>query len=110
MKAMLPLTAAALAGLLAISPAAFAADEYNLSTGLTAVGAPLGLHGVDPVALVTAGDRLDGIAEYAAVVDGKLYVFLNKQIFAMFKEDRGGTIAWAAEKWPRIRHVAARDL
>jgi len=157
----IPLTALAIASVLAISPGAFAADEYNVSAGLTAAGAPLGLHGVDPVAFVDLGNRIDGTARftavhdgaayyfaseenlaafkantaaylpqnggfctygvsvgkkfdgdprYAAIVDGKLYVFLNEQIFALFQEDRSGTITKAAGNWPRIEHIAATDL
>jgi YHS domain-containing protein len=155
------LTALAIASFLAIAPAALAADEYNVSAGLTASGAPLGLHGVDPVAFVDLGNRIDGTAQftavhdgaayyfaskenqaafladptaylpqnggfctygvsvgkkfdgdprYAAIVDGKLYVFLNEQIFALFQEDRSGTITKAADNWPRIEHLAATDL
>lgn len=161
MTIKLPLAAAAIAGLLVLSSAAFAADEYNVSAGLTAAGAPLALHGVDPVAFVDLGNRIDGAAthtavhdgaayyfaseankvafeanpsaylpqnggfctfgvskgkkfdgdpKYAAIVDGKLYVFLNEQIFGLFQEDRAGTIARAAENWPQIEHVAATDL
>lgn len=140
---------------------AHAADEHNTVPGLTAVGAPLGLHGVDPVALLDQGDRLagsaahtatyDGVAyyftsagnqsafeaqperyvpqnggfctygvsvgkkfdgdpRYAAVEDGKLYVFLNQEIFQAFQQDREGTIAQAADNWPKIQHIAAGEL
>ena len=161
MTRKIPLTALAIASVLAVSPAAFAEDEYNVSAGLTAAGAPLGLHGVDPVAFVDLGNRIDGTARftavhdgaayyfaseenqaafmadpaaylpqnggfctygvsvgkkfdgdprYAAVIDGRLYVFLNEQIFALFQEDRAGTITKAADNWARIEHVAATDL
>lgn len=155
------LTAIAVIGTLIVSSVAYAEDEYNVSAGLTAVGAPLGLHGVDPVAFVTLGNRIDGTARfaavhdgaayyfasnenraafdanpsaylpqnggfctfgvskgkkfdgdprYAAVIDNKLYVFLNEEVFGLFQEDRQGTIARAAEQWPMIEHVAATDL
>ena len=52
-----------------------AADEYNTGTGLTAAGAPLGLHGVDPVAFIEIGNRIDGSAAYTAVHDGVAYYF-----------------------------------
>lgn len=158
---IIPLTALAIASVLTVAPAAFAADEYNVSAGLTAAGAPLGLHGVDPVAFVDLGNRIDGTARftavhdgaayyfaseenlaafeadpaaylpqnggfctygvsvgkkfdgdprYAAIVDGKLYVFLNEQIFALFQEDRSGTITKAAANWPQIEHLAATEL
>ena len=51
--------AIALAGAVAASPA-LAADEHNTGPGLTAEGKPLGLHGVDPVAFVEIGNRIEG--------------------------------------------------
>lgn len=161
MNTKLMLSSALLAGALALTPAAFAADEHNVSSGLTAAGAPLGLHGVDPVAFLDLGNRIEGSARHAAVhdgvtyyfsyaenqqafeanpaaylpqnggfctfgvskgkkfdgdphfaeiVDGKLYVFLNEEVFRAYQADRAGTIARAAENWPRIRDVAASDL
>ncbi len=155
------LTATALMALLAFAPAAFAADEYNISTGLTAAGAPLGLHGIDPVAMIRSGDpvpgaaaytvvhdgvayyfssadtkkafeadpaaylpqyggfctfgvsvgkKFDGNPNYAAVIDGALYVFLNAEIFAAFEADREGTLSKAAEQWPRIESTSVADL
>ena len=157
----LPLAAMVLAGSLAMAPGAFAADEYNVSAGLTAAGAPLGLHGIDPVAFLDLGNRIDGTAkhtavhdgvayyfasaenkaafennpghykpqnggfctygvsvgkkfdgdpQYAAIVGGKLYVFLNEDIFNLFQKDRAGTIARAEDQWPKIEHIAATDL
>lgn len=143
------------------APAAFAADEYNVSTGMTAVGAQLGLHGVDPVAFIDSGNPVEGAAahstvhdgvayyfasaqnletfkanpaaylpqnggfctfgvsvgkkfdgdpNYAAVIDNKLYVFLNEEIFAAFNKDRTGTIEKAATNWTDIRSTAVEDL
>jgi len=124
---------------------AIAADEHNTVPGLTAAGAPLGLHGVDPVAFIELGNRIDGTAKYtaafkarparyspenggfctfgvsvgkkfdgdpryAAVDNGKLYVFLNEDIFRMFQKDRAGTIAKAKTQWTKIQHTASRDL
>lgn len=139
----------------------FAADEHNVVPGLTAAGAPLGLHGVDPVAYIKLGNRLDGQASYTAVHDGvayyftsednksafedapkryvpqhggfctfgvsvgkkfdgdpsfsaviddKLYVFLNEEIFKMFQKDKAGTIAKANQQWKKIEHTAASKL
>ncbi len=153
--------AVAVVSIIAFSPATFAAEEYNTSNGLTAVGKPLGLHGVDPVAFLDIGNRIggaakhtaahDGVAYYfsskeamtkfqsnpaaylpqnggyctfgvsvgkkfdgnpkfAAVVDGKLYVFLNEAIFRMFQKDKAGTISKAAANWKKIRTVAATNL
>lgn len=157
----LPIAALTLAAALATAPGAFAADEHNVSSGLTAAGAPLGLHGVDPVAFLDLGNRIEGTAahtavhdgvayyfateanrktfqadpaaylpqnggfctfgvsvgkkfdgdpQYAAVVEDKLYVFLNEEIFQAFQKDRAGTIAKAAKTWPEIEHTAAGDL
>jgi len=139
----------------------FAADENNVAAGLTAAGAPLAFHGVDPVAFIELGNRIDGTAEftavhddvayyfasranmnafkrdpgkytpryggfctfgvsvakkfdgdprYADVVDGKLYVFLNEEIFRSYQKDKAGTIAKAETNWNKIRHTAALDL
>ena len=138
-----------------------AVDEYNVATGLTAAGAPLGLHGVDPVAFIDLGNRVEGSArhtavhddvayyfdsdenkaafednptryipqnggfctfgvsvgkkfdgdpQYAAVMDGKLYLFLNEEIFQAFQKDRAGTITKAARNWRKIQHKAATEL
>jgi YHS domain-containing protein len=160
MSRTLTLTAAALTALFAFGPA-MAADEVNVVPGLTAAGAPLGLHGADPVALldqgkntegtaaqttthdgvsyyfaseanrmtfeanparyvvqnggfctfgVSVGKKFDGDPSYAAVVDDKLYVFLNEEIYHAFEKDKAGTIAKAAENWKTIQHTAATDL
>lgn len=160
MTRMIPLSAAVLTALLSFGPA-MAADETNVVPGLTAAGAPLGLHGSDPVALLDAGENVEGAAaqtsvydgvayyfasdanrqtfeasperyivqnggfctfgvsvgkkfdgdpSYAAVVDDRLYVFLNEEIFNAFQKDEAGTIAKAAENWKEIKHTAATDL
>jgi YHS domain-containing protein len=140
---------------------AYAVDENNTGRGLTAAGAPLGLHGVDPVAFIELGNRLpgqatytavhDGVAYYfssndnlkafekspseylpqnggfctfgvsvgkkfdgdprfASVVDGKLYVFLNEEIYNAYLKDKQGTIAKAKKQWKQIQHSAATSL
>ena len=155
------LPAVALAAALSISAPLFAADENNVAPGLTAAGAPLGLHGVDPVAAIDIGSPLEGSAShsavhdgvayyfgnstnldtfkanpdryvpqnggfctygvavgkkfdgdpnYASVVDGKLYVFLNEDIYKLFLKDRKSTIKKAAKQWRTIEHVAATEL
>ncbi|MEO1019612.1 MAG: hypothetical protein AAFY56_18265 [Pseudomonadota bacterium] len=73
----LSLTAMTLASLIALAPAAMAVDEVNASTGLTAAGAPLGLHGVDPVAFVKSGNLAEGTARHTAVHDGVAYYFVT---------------------------------
>lgn len=160
MSKALTFAAIALAAVATVSPA-LAADENNTSAGLTAAGAPLGLHGVDPVAFLDLGNRLEGTAahtvvhegvayyfataanaekfeanaerylpenggfctfgvsvgkkfdgdpRFAAVMDGKLYVFLSQEIFEAFNKDRAGTIAKAEANWAKIQHTAAADL
>ncbi|PQA85802.1 YHS domain-containing (seleno)protein [Hyphococcus luteus] len=155
MLALLALTAAA------IATPAFAADENNAAPGLTAAGAPLGLHGVDPVAFVEIGNRVEGTAEFTAVHDGvayyfatrknmnafkrapekflpanggfctfgvsvgkkfdgdpqyadihngKLYVFLNEDVFRNYQKNKDGVIAKAEKNWAKIQHAAAGDL
>jgi len=153
----------ATAALLAATPfsSAFAVDENNVVPGLTAAGAPLGFHGVDPVAFVELGNRIDGSAQfagvydgvayyfatadnlatfernpsryipqnggfctygvsvgkkfdgdprYSAIIDGKLYVFLNEGILRTFQKDPEGNITRAEQNWKRIEHTAASDL
>ena len=152
--------AVALAGAFVAAPV-LAVDEHNTVPGLTAEGKALGLHGIDPVAFVQLGNRIegshrftadhenvayyfstkdnmkafkenparyapqnggfctfgvsvakkfDGNPRYAAVENGKLYVFLNEDIFRLFDEDRSGTISKASENWKKIRTTAATEL
>lgn len=140
---------------------AYAVDENNVAAGLTAAGAPLGLHGVDPVAFITIGNRVEGNARYTAVydgvayyfeneenkakfednaaryvpqnggfctfgvsvgkkfdgdpqyadlVDGKLYVFLNEEIFKAYQKNPGNTISSAKKQWKKIKHSSATSL
>jgi len=159
MKTAISIAALILAGVFAAP--AIAADEYNTVPGLTAAGAPLGFHGVDPVAFIEIGNRIDGTAKFTAVHDGvayyfssqenmnafkrspakyapayggfctfgvsvgkkfdgdpqfadvrngKLYVFLNEEIFRMYQKDKDGAIAKAEKNWTKIQHTASRDL
>ncbi len=157
------LTAVALATALTATAAlpSFAADEMNLAPGLSAAGAPVALHGADPVALldqrddvpgsakytsvhdgaayyfasaenqsafdanpdryvvqnggfctfgVSVGKKFDGDPRFHSVVDDKVYVFLNKDIYDLYLQDRAGTIAKADQQWAVIEHTAAGDL
>lgn len=161
MKRTLTLAALAISSALAFVPAAFAADEYNTSKGITAAGAPLGLHGVDPVTFVNLGNRIEGKAKYTAIHDGvayyfsskekmdkfkaspasflpqnggfctfgvsigkkfdgnpryadiqngKLYVFLNEEIYREYQKDKKGTIAKADASWKKIRSTPVSEL
>ncbi|MEQ8710756.1 MAG: YHS domain-containing (seleno)protein [Rhodospirillales bacterium] len=160
MNKSITLAAALLAVTTLVTPA-IASDEHNTVAGFTAAGAPLGLHGIDPVAFLDLGNRIEGTAvhtavhdgvayyfssdenlqafrksparylpqnggfctfgvsvgkkfdgdpKYAAVQNGKLYVFLNEEIYKAFQQDRAGVIAKAEQNWKKIRHTAARDL
>lgn len=78
------LIGAALAVAFLASPA-LAADEHNVVPGLTAVGAPLGLHGVDPVAFIELGNRIEGSAVHTATHDGVAYYFSSEKNLETFK-------------------------
>ncbi len=71
--------AAAVAMTALSSTAAIAADEYNVSSGLTAASAPLALHGVDTVAFINTGNRIQGAAKFTAVHDGVAYYFSTQE-------------------------------
>lgn len=161
MTSTFKITTAAITLALLSPVAGLAADEHNVSNGVTTAGAPLGLHGVDAVALTTLnavaegdaahtvvidgvayyfasaksanqfkstpdkympqyggfcayavalGKKLDGDPRYADIVDGKLYLFVNAEIFAKYKKDSKRTLAKAEAKWPSIQHTAIEDL
>lgn len=161
MKKQLTLASVALAIGLAAAPPAFAADDYNVTNGITTAGVPLGLHGVDAVALtrhhdvaegsarhtvvtdgvayyfasaesarqfeddpdrylpqyggfcayaVAVGRKFDGDPRYADIVDGKLYLFVNEEIFVKYKQDRANILRKAEATWPSIEHKAVEDL
>jgi YHS domain-containing protein len=78
MSRKITFTAAALTALLAFGPA-MAADEVNVVPGLTAAGAPLGLHGSDPVALLDQGENVEGVATQVVVHDGVAYYFASEE-------------------------------
>jgi len=72
---------------LATAVPALAADETNVTSGLTAAGAPLAMHGYDPVAFFTAGKPTEGSAAYATVHDGAAYYFASESNLAAFRAD-----------------------
>lgn len=74
---------------LAGSAPAWAADEVNTTSGLTAAGAPLALHGHDPVAYFTAGKPIEGSAALAAVHEGATYYFASQQNLDAFEANPG---------------------
>lgn len=69
----------ALAVTLALTAPVFAADEINVSKGISAAGAPLAAHGVDLVALVTNGNPVEGFATHSATYDGASYYFTSSE-------------------------------
>lgn len=73
--------------LLMAQATAFAADEYNVSTGITSAGAPLGVHGVDPVALSTLGAVAEGSAAHTVVHDGTAYYFATAASAKQFESN-----------------------
>lgn len=81
------LFATAMAASIAFAGPAFAADEYNVSNGLTLNGMPLGFHGVDVVAMTSGTRLLDGAALHAAVHDGVEYYFATADAKAAFEAE-----------------------
>lgn len=79
----------AVATLLLANPA-WAADEYNVSTGVTTAGVPLGLHGIDPVALSTLGAVAEGQAAHTVTHDGVAYYFASQASADRFASDPEG--------------------
>lgn len=70
---------AVLATLPLIAAPAFAADEINVSNGISAAGAPLAVHGSDPVALLSSGKSVEGTSEFSATFDGASYYFASAE-------------------------------
>lgn len=155
------LSAIILSAAIGTSLQTYAVDEVNAGPGLTYVGAPLAIRGIDPVAFIELGNRIqgqatwaskhksvayyfssednlkkfekspdrfipqfggfcaygvsvgkkfDGDPSYAAVIDDKLYVFLNEGVFKAFLKDKKGVIKNADKQWKSIEHTAALSL
>lgn len=69
---------------LAVVSGARAQETQNISAGLTAAGAPLAIHGFDPVAYFTVGLPTEGSAKFTATHKGAAYRFAsaaNKSAF-----------------------------
>lgn len=58
----------------------------------------------------SVGKKFDGNPRFAAVEDGKLYVFINETVLKEFYKDKQGTIAKANKNWREIRSIAAEKL
>lgn len=67
--------------------AAFAVDEVNVARGLSAAGAPLALHGYDPVAYFTKGVPTRGSDKITHIYNGAAYRFASEANQALFKAD-----------------------
>lgn len=77
------------AATIAFTSGAFAADEYNVSNGITLTGNPLGLHGVDAVSIFSGATPVTGSAVHTSTVDGVDYYFASKAAQQKFEADQG---------------------
>ena len=68
----------------ALSPA-FAVNEINTAPGLSTAGAPLALHGYDPVAFFTVGKPVPGDSQFAFADKGVSYYFSSQANLDLFK-------------------------
>ncbi|SFI83896.1 YHS domain-containing (seleno)protein [Celeribacter neptunius] len=86
---MITKTTLCLASLAFLSFAApgFAEDEYNVSTGYSLEGTPLGLRGFDPVALTTLNAMAIGDATHVVEHDGVAYYFASEITAKTFSAD-----------------------
>ena len=82
MKAALLSTA-----LLATTVSAHATDELNVVPDLSIAGAPLALHGFDPVAYFTEGEPMRGSDALVHVHEGAAYRFASQAHLDAFKAD-----------------------
>lgn len=81
------LITAAFIGAVASANTAFAADEYNVSTGTTVDGQGVALRGTDTVALAEELDVTFGHARFTAVYDGVAYYFAEEDAMNRFTAD-----------------------
>ena len=79
------ITATAFAAMVSAGAPAFAADEYNVSTGTTLSGAGVALRGDDVVALATGLDVAAGYAKYTVEHDGVAYYFTSEETMKQFQ-------------------------
>ena len=83
----LVMAAAVSAALMGAMAPANAADELNVVPGLSAAGAPLALHGYDPVAYFTEGHPVRGFDKLVHIHDGVAYRFSTEAHRAAFKKN-----------------------
>ncbi len=77
-------TALTFLGAISAATLAFAADEFNVSTGTTVEGYGVAVRGNDPVALATNLDVTPGYAEHMYALDGVAYYFASAQTMKRF--------------------------
>jgi YHS domain-containing protein len=82
---MKKLMIATLVATLPLALPAFAADEVNVSNGISAAGAPLAVHGVDVVALLQDGNPVEGFATFSATYDNASYYFTSQENLDAFQ-------------------------
>ena len=80
------IAAAAFIGAVSATTAAFAVDEYNVSTGTTVRG-PASVRGNDVIALATDLDVTPGHAKFTQVHDGVAYYFSSDETRKQFEAD-----------------------
>ncbi|MDJ0514055.1 MAG: YHS domain-containing (seleno)protein [Methyloceanibacter sp.] len=73
------IAAATFMGAASVATAAFAVDEYNVSTGTTGSGVGVALRGDDTVALATGLKMIPGHAKYTVEHDGAAYYFSSEE-------------------------------
>ena len=59
---------------------------------------------------VALGRKFDGDPQFADIVDGKLYLFVNAAIFQKYLANKEEILKNAAETWPKIRSTAVSKL
>lgn len=89
MKNFLMTKGCVLLAALFVNTSVFAVDELNVSKGITAAGVPLGLHGVDAVALTSLGAVAEGDAAFTVTHQGAAYYFASEDSAKTFSENPG---------------------
>jgi len=91
--------------LLVTTSASFAGIELNTTTGWTLKGAPLAMHGFDPVAYFTMNEAMLGDAQFSTEYNEGTYRFVseaNKQMFlknpSHYVPQYGGYCAYGTAK------------
>jgi YHS domain-containing protein len=59
---------------------------------------------------VALGRKFDGDPRYADIVDGKLYLFVNEEIYHKYKADQENILRKAEQTWPSIRSKSVSEL